>query len=262
MKFGISTSCFYPGQTEEAIRSLAEFGPQVIEIFLNTYSETTPEFAKRMKAILDGSGIQAVSVHPFTSGMESLLFFSEYQGRMEDSIQRYQELYFDFLHQVGANILVLHGCMNHVTIEDECYFERFAKMREAARREGIILAQENVAPFKSHSVKFIRKMKQYLDGQVEFVFDIKQSVRAGENPWEMLEAMGKNMVHTHVSDHRDQEDCLPIGNGVFDFSNYFNILHASSFQGAAVIELYRHNYRSEKDLFDSYRRLFHFSQKQ
>ena len=259
MDRGISTSCFYPEQLRSAVCRLAERPPEVVEVFLNTYRETTPDFAHWVRDTLDAAGIRAVSVHPFTCPVETMLFFSEYEGRLEDALERYRELYFDFMHIVGAKILVLHGCMNHARVEEECYFERYARMREFARQEGIVLAQENVAPFKSHSVDFIRNMKRYLGNEVEFVLDIKQAVRAGEDVWAMLDAMGSRIVHTHVSDHREGFDCLPVGDGVFDFALYFRRLRSYGFSGSAVIELYRQNYRTAEDLFQAYDKLLALS---
>ena len=255
MEYGISTSCFYPELTENSVLNLAEHGIKTIELFLNTYRETKPDFSKKMKRYLTEYQMKAISVHPFTSGYESMLFFSEYPGRFEDGLEHYRQLYFDFMHEIGAKILVLHGCIDHISMEKNRYYERFAKMRDFCKREGIILAQENVAPFKSHSVSFIRDMKTYLHGEVEFVLDIKQAVRAGEDPFEMMEDMGENIVHTHISDHTKEKDCLPIGEGDFDFAKYFKKMQKYSFSGAAVIELYRSNFGQIEQLYRAYRQL-------
>ena len=46
MAIGISTSCLYPQATEEALETLGKMGVRTCEVFLNTISETTPEFIK------------------------------------------------------------------------------------------------------------------------------------------------------------------------------------------------------------------------
>lgn len=254
IRCGISTSCYYPEQTAFAIEHLGKNGIRTIEIFVNTYYETSPDFVQKIVPVLKEYGITPVSVHPFTCGLETMLFFSEYAGRFEDGLKHYR-MYFDFMNRIGAKIFVLHGCMNHGKIESRDYYERYAVLRAAAVKEGIILAQENVAPFKSHSTSFIRDMRTYLDEQVEFVLDIKQAVRAGEDPFDMLDAMGNRIVHTHVSDHRSEFDCLPIGEGNFDFKKYFEKLSHNGFNGAAVLELYRHNYQTYDQLIEGKRKL-------
>lgn len=254
IRCGASTSCYYPEQTAFAVEHLGQSGIQTIEIFVNTYYETSKEFVSVIKPFLKEYQMNPISVHPFTCGIETMLFFSEYQGRFEDGLRHYQ-MYFDFMNEIGAKIFVLHGCMNHAKIDVEQYCERYAMLRKAGMSQGIIVAQENVAPFKSHSVSFIRDMKRYLGNDVEFVLDVKQAVRAGEDPFEMLSAMGDRIVHAHVSDHREGFDCLPIGQGIFDFSSFFEKLAQVGFDGAAVLELYRHNYQIYEDLTDSVRRL-------
>lgn len=39
MSVGISTACFYPAATEEALRCVAEAGAKVTEVFFNSPSE-------------------------------------------------------------------------------------------------------------------------------------------------------------------------------------------------------------------------------
>ena len=39
MQCGISTSCFYPQETAEALSALRGAGVETVEIFLNTFSE-------------------------------------------------------------------------------------------------------------------------------------------------------------------------------------------------------------------------------
>lgn len=251
MQLGISTACLYPEQTDTAVRCLAEQGVKTIELFLNTYSETTPAYAGYLKSILEHYGIKVVSLHPFTSSMESMLFFSAYEGRHLDGIEKYKEWYFDFMNRLGIEIFVLHGCLDRIPMEDELYFERYAMLHRAARQDGIVVAQENVAAFKSHSVSFIRDMKDFLRDEVDFVLDIKQTVRAGQDTWQMLETMGEQIIHTHLSDHKDGYDCLPVGSGRFDFARCLKILSGYGGCGSAVVELYRHNFGEYSELFES-----------
>ena len=51
MSVGISTACFYPAATEEALRCVAEAGAKVTEVFFNSPSELEPDFLRRISSI-------------------------------------------------------------------------------------------------------------------------------------------------------------------------------------------------------------------
>ena len=48
MSVGISTACFYPAATEEALRCVAEAGAKVTEVFFNSPSELEPDFLRHI----------------------------------------------------------------------------------------------------------------------------------------------------------------------------------------------------------------------
>ena len=95
-------------------------------------------------------------------------------------------------------------------------------------------------------------MRDYLGDEVRFVLDLKQAIRAGETVEDMLNAMGEQLCHVHLSDHRPAEDCLPPGQGNFDFSQLFDRLNGREADIFGMIELYRQNYGSLEDLQRSY----------
>lgn len=254
MNFGISTSCFYPAYLELAVEDLARHGVQNIEIFVNTYSEMRPAYLHTLKQELDANNMHVVSVHPFTSGQESFLFFSDYYRRFLDGIEQYKA-YCDFMNALGARILVFHGNRKESAFPDEQYYERFGILRDALKREGAVLAQENVAPYKSRSLDFLKGMQSYLHGDVDFVLDIKQTVRADQDVFAMIDALGENIVHLHVSDNKEGFDCLPIGVGTFDFVRFFDKMREKNFQGSAMLELYRSNYNEYEELYQSLEKL-------
>ena len=58
MSVGISTACFYPAATEEALRCVAEAGAKGTEVFFNSPSELEPDFLRRISSIASDSGIR------------------------------------------------------------------------------------------------------------------------------------------------------------------------------------------------------------
>lgn len=250
MRLGISTACLYPMYTEQALKELVAQGFRLFEIFFNSESERCQPLLKELKNILNESGSELKSVHPYTSGFESFLLFTKYQRRFEDGIEFYKR-YFDAAAYLGAEILVLHGdCHTPLKsgVSDEEYFERFAVLAEAGRKQGICVAQENVNLFRSQNPDFIRRMTAYLHGRVHYVLDVKQAVRAGFDPYEMCAAMGECLVHVHLNDNRPGEDCLLPGKGTMDYSRLLSMLKGYHYDGDFIIEVYRKNFGSLEEL--------------
>lgn len=254
MQFGISSACFYPQDILESIKLLAEKNVKALEIFANTESEITPSFAKEIKNITDYYNIAIDSIHPFTSGYEYIMIFSDYKKRFADAVEFYKR-YYSFANELGAKLVVLHGdkrFANNGGIPDEEYFERYYKLAQAGRAMGVTLAQENVNLFRSQSPDFLRKMREYLNDKVDFVFDIKQAVRSGNNPYEVCKAMDNRIIHLHINDNNSNNDCMLPGTGEMDYNKIFSQLRSQSFNGTAVIEVYRKNFENVEQLFASH----------
>ena len=83
MKVGISTACLYPMETKLALQTLLEKGFRHFEIFFNTYREIQPDYVRTLKSLLDEYGASVKSIHPFTSGFEGMLLFSNYETRTQ-----------------------------------------------------------------------------------------------------------------------------------------------------------------------------------
>lgn len=108
MQCGISTSCFYPQETAEALSALRGAGVETVEIFLNTFSELELSYTERLRSVLQDAGMRAAALHPFTSGMETFFFASEYGGRLEDGLRIYRR-YFEVCRVLGIPRVVFHG---------------------------------------------------------------------------------------------------------------------------------------------------------
>ena len=248
---GISTACLYPLNTEEALELLGRLGVTYTEIFFNSPSELTDDFLKLLCSIKNRYGMTITSIHPYTSALEPFLFFTDYLRRFEDGRAWYQS-YYRAAAVLEAPWVVLHGDRVGSPLPEEICFERFGQMARDARAYGVGLCQENVCRCRSRDSGFLRRMRDYLGGEAKFALDLKQILRSGEDLWQVVDAMGPNIVHLHLSDHRGpKEDCLPPGKGTADFPELFCRLYQQGFSGAGVLELYRHNYDRPEDLYQS-----------
>lgn len=254
IKTGISTACFYPALTEESLGYVIESGAKVSEIFVNAQQEFCPAFFDSLRRRAEGAGVEIVSVHPYSSGMETQLFFSEYPRRLEDGMEMYRQV-FSLSAGIGAQYVVFHGAYTHCRLPQQEIYERYWKLHTLAEREGVTLLHENVSRCKSKDPQFIQGMRDYLGDGVRFVLDTKQAVRAGYTAAALREAMGPALRHVHISDYAPGQDCLPPGRGIFDIGGFLRELESSGFSGAALVEVYRDNYRTREELYDSYKLL-------
>lgn len=252
MEIGASTACFYPMETEQALKQVCRLGFKKAEVFMNAPCELKESFAKELKAIADNDSVDIISIHPFSSFLESTCIFGDYKRRFDDFIGIYRET----CHAaaiVGAKYVVIHGAvaMPKIPIPNERYFERFKTLVEIGRSEGVTVCQENVNRFKSQSIEFCKKMRNALGDDFNMVFDIKQTVRTGEDTFTFLNEFISSIRHLHISDNGVQGDCLPIGKGSFDFKRLKQICDNNNYQGDAVIEIYSSNYDVIKELKES-----------
>lgn len=236
MIVGASTSCFYPLETEKSLQRIIDLGFKKTEIFFNTISELQPNFVKDLKTTATEGGIEILSVHPFSSNIENNCIFGEYERRYADFIDWYRQT-FNAAAELGAKVVVIHGAYQNLKrpLPEEHYFNRFASLIEIGKQEGVTICQENVVRFRSQSLEFLKRMRDYLGDDFKMVFDVKQAIRSGYNPLDVAREMSDSIVHLHLSDNLGADaDCLPPGKGNFDFKALFDITNTDS----AVIELY------------------------
>ena len=250
MAIGVSSSCLYPLSPCESLETLGKLGITTSEVFINSPSEMTIGYAKKLNTIRDEYGIDILALHPFTSFAETVMLFSEYKQRFTDTLEYYKTI-FETTAGIGAKITVIHGSRLPGKISEEEYFERFSMLVNEGKRFGITVAQENVHNHLSQNPEFMKRMRNQLGSDFSMVMDIKQSRRAGYNPLDFASEFAKEIVHVHLSDHDAEHDCMPPITGEFDFKKLFSIMKNASYKGGYVIELYRHNFNSPEELSDA-----------
>lgn len=252
MKAGISTACLYPQLLEKALEELMDNGVKTTEIFVNTHSETVSGFTDMMADIINKHGAECTAYHPFTCPIEPMMLFSGYGRRVDDMLE-YHKNYYEAMNRLGCSIFILHGNMNVVSVDENAYFDVFSRISDSASGYGITVAQENVARCQSHSLEFMKHMAEQLGDKARFVLDIKQALRSDEDPFEIVRTLGSHIVHVHMSDNSDNQDCLVPGTGTFDIYGLLKLLHSKGFDGAVMTELYRKNFTDVSELTESCR---------
>ncbi len=252
MKIGISTASLYPLETEKALTFLGEKGISVTEIFFNSPTELSDNFISELNAIKQHYGIDIVSIHPCGSLIEPYLLFSEYKRRFYDGFEMYKR-YYEVAQKLGAKTVVIHGdsLKGHIPMNEYC--ERLVMMNNEAKKYNCSISQENVNKYRGATPKNICEIKRLTNGEIKFIFDIKQSIRDGCGVDAMYSAMKGNIVNVHYSDHSQKGDCLLPGKGDFDFEAFFNRLKHDEFNGACLLEVYSNAYKDVEELVKTYR---------
>ncbi len=241
MAVGISTSCFYPQPTEQAMQTLGEIGVKVAEVFINARAELRPPLLDELLRIQRHYGMRIPSLHPWMSFAEGYIFFSEYERRFLEALDDLKH-YFEAANRLGADILVFHGAKMSTQTDPSLYIDRFSRIAQEGKRCGVRVAQENVVEYLAESPAFLRRMQREMGELFHMVLDIKQTRRSGIPYKEFLGSLLKSIVHVHISDCNSQESCLPPGEGNFPFRELFEAFCEAGYPGDYVIELYRNNF--------------------
>ncbi len=250
MEIGISTACFYPLETERALRLLADGPTGCCEIFLNCLDELRPAFLNELRRIAADGGLRVTALHAPVSYAEPRLFFSDYPRRLDEGRTLYRRLAAAAAF-LGAPYLIFHGDRLPSRVDDDTSVERFGLLAADVAEEGAVLLQENVVDHRAADPAFLRKMRAALGKNARFCFDVKQAVRAGFAPDAVLDAMGDDVRHIHVSDHNARHTCLLPGRGGFSFAALFDRCRAAGFTGDFQIEVYRNAFDRPPELFES-----------
>lgn len=260
MRLGISTACFYPQPLEEILPVLAGLGVHAVEVFFNTESEFSSTFTADLAAEARRCGLDIVSVHPYTSLMEGMMLFSDYQRRTEDGMQQYRR-YFEAAAELGARFLTFHGERDMGRADDEARFQRkceqYHKLCALAAAYGVTLAQENVAWCRSNDPAFVRALYENVP-ELRYTLDIKQAFRAGRDWREFVDVMGDRLVNVHINDFGHSQSCLLPGAGEMDYADFFHRLRSLGYNGHTLIEVYRSNFTTVDEMARAVAHLRHF----
>ena len=148
---------------------------------------------------------------------------------------------------LGADYVIFHGARTLV-IEEADYAERFYLLNERAKQFGVQIAHENVVHYVGEQPGFLTRLRDHLGGDFRMVLDLKQAKRAGADPFAFLQRLGENIVHIHVSDSTAAKDCLPPGEGTFDFVRLKETLVRLGYDRTLMIELYHDNFTGDAQL--------------
>ena len=252
MEIGLSTACFYPDAlTEEALPRISALALGVAEVFLETYSEYSVEFAKELKHIIGGSGIRVHSIHTLNPHFEQTIF-SRTERQRRDCLDWYERA-LDAGSYLGAGVYVFHGPARLKGPGGPPDYAHIAplvrSMVEMAAERGIRLAWENVFWCWFDHPGFVSELMAHGGTEgLHYTFDLKQAFLSGHDAYAYLSAMGGNLANVHLCDIDGEGNlCLP-GRGEVDFKKLGRAIRDTGYGGPAILEVYRENYGDWREL--------------
>ena len=237
MLLGLSTAAFYGKlETEEAAAKIAQLPLDCAEVFFQSDSELSTEFAALVKQNL--RSVVCTSVHPL-GGYENYMACRPAR-QVKDAFDHYRRI-LDAGQVLGAQTFVYHGRntpqLNALPWNLQWNIEALIPMCEEAEKRGMAVGWENVYWCQLTEPKRVLEAKAALP-QVHFTLDIKQAMRANGDPIAYVYAMGDRLCNVHVCDWKDDGTlCLP-GEGAFDFDALFDALREVEYDGPVIMEPY------------------------
>lgn len=249
MKIGVSTASFYPREEcENAIQIIKDIGADCAEVFLGSFYEYRPEFAKANKERF--SGIEISSVHSSSVNFEPQLFSNS--RRVRGDGYYWLDQFLRSALALGAKKYSFHGYIsrsaNNVNFDNIATYLR--DICEFAAGYGVDVCLENVSWCTYNHPGLFREFKLRCP-KLFAVLDIKQARRSGYPINMYIEDISGAISHVHLSDvDENGKMCLP-GNGIYNFEEIFKRLKGAGFDGPAVIEVYGGDYTDYSEIKQS-----------
>lgn len=251
MKVGLSTACFFGKEnTEDVLKKYAERNIPVAEVFLNTFSEYTPEFAD---LLVERKGKVLIhSVHAMTTQFEPMLF-NIHQRTREEATALFKQVC-AVAKKLGAKYYTFHGpALMKITHKLPPMNEFGPKVRtltEIAADYDLKIAYENVHWCYYRFPEFITELSKYAP-LLATTLDVKQARQSNYDYRDYIKAMGKRLSTVHVLDFKEDGSMTLPTNGVFDYAELFERVYDVNPDANVMIEVYSNNYEREDQLFDS-----------
>ena len=253
MRIGISSAVLYPEYSEISMEKLTNCGFEVFEFFYNCDEEISLPFIEKMKTFCNKAFF--ISIHPYTAFAEGVFFFSAYERRTREALEKYKNA-FRMANELGVKYFTLHGDrlfgnVSKCILTDKAA-ETLSLLADSAKEEGITLCLENVSWCKSSNPDYIRAVSEKVRN-IGFTLDLKQARRANIPYEEYIDAMGSKILNIHVSDFDTEHDCLLPGKGIFDFNKFKKEIEEIGYRGDLLIEVYSEAFGELEELASSKR---------
>ena len=261
VKTGISTASFFDTlMLEDAPGLFSRWGVKYAEYYLNSYCEYDPAFIDRLAKLSDDAGVRVVSIHPMSLQYEPLLFTPH--PRQRSDAEKAYELVLKAGERLGADHYVMHGPVVLNGVAKNLQLERLApifdRLSDMAEDHGLHLTLENVSYSIMPTPEIGLAIHSMMTRPLYHTLDVKQSVRAGVDPLDFVNAFGDRIIAVHACDFHLADGkprySLP-PHGGYDFKSLTDALIRKGFQGTVLLEVYSDMFRTHSEVKEAYEAL-------
>lgn len=259
---GISTASFFDRvMLEDAPQLLCQWGVTEAEYFLNCRGEYAPAFLDLLVKRTQDNGIRVTSVHPMSLMFEPQLF-SPHPRQFQEACAEYEQV-LAAGERLGADHYVMHGAPTLAGVTKNLQIERLAKvfdlLCDRAADHGLQLTLENVSWCIFQTPSFAAALEQQMQRDtLRYTLDVKQAIRAGQDPLAFAKALGKKILAVHAVDcdmhGAKPRFCLPPQGG-YDFHTLLQALTENGFDGVVLLEAYSDMYQTLDELKNAFEAL-------
>jgi fructoselysine 3-epimerase len=228
---------------DEAIRRLAGIGYDGVEIGCAAPhawpAYLSAERRRELRGLLDSSALEVVSLLATPGGGPGFNPASPYVEERDATVKYYQEVT-DLASELGARkVIYIAGWQIFGTTRQEAWSRSrdcLDRIAAYAGQKDITIVVEptaaatNLIETADDAIELMRSVEH---SNVKLMFDTLHALYRNEIPADYARAMGKDLVHIHVS---DKNRVLP-GEGQVDWEGLLQVLRESDFDGFITMEV-------------------------
>ena len=228
---------------DEAIRRLAGIGYDGVEIGCAAPhawpAYLSAERRRELRGLLDSSALEVVSLLATPGGGPGFNPASPYVEERDATVKYYQEVT-DLASELGARtVIYIAGWQIFGTTRQEAWSRSrdcLDRIAAYAGQKDITIVVEptaaatNLIETADDAIELMRSVEH---SNVKLMFDTLHALYRNEIPADYARAMGKDLVHIHVS---DKNRVLP-GEGQVDWVGLLQVLQESDFDGFITMEV-------------------------
>ncbi|MBR5742820.1 MAG: sugar phosphate isomerase/epimerase, partial [Clostridia bacterium] len=207
---------------------------------VNCEYEWSDDYIDLFRALLEEREMRVASIHPYQSGSESFMLFSDYPRRRRESVEYYKKC-IRAAARFGARYFILHGPGRSAEEFRPLYpheIEVYRELLDYGGEAGVEVLQENVRKFLSAFPETFRHLAEAVP-DLGYNLDFKQAIQSDQIIEDMIDAMGERIRNVHINDLDIHRRCRLPGEGRLDYRDLLTRLKNVGFDGVLVTEVYR-----------------------
>ncbi|SDQ16238.1 sugar phosphate isomerase/epimerase [Quadrisphaera sp. DSM 44207] len=232
----LSTASAYPQGCADAFEMAARLGYDGVEVMV--WSDPVSQDVDAVAELVQHYGVPVLSVHAPTLLLTQRVWGREPWPKVTRAAQ--------MAHRLGADTVVVHPPFRW----QREYAAGFVPgVRELADREGVVIAVENMYPWRARSREFAAYAPGWDPCLLDYdamTLDVSHASTAGVDSLELARRMGDRLAHLHLTDGTGSpkdEHLLP-GRGDQPVEALLDHLVDSAWEGTVVVEVSTRTSRS------------------